>query len=125
MIGYLIYGSNNLNASSQFYDIVLAVLGYKRCYDGETFRTWGEDGMGQFALSEPYNKDVATAGNGTMVAFTAPSPEKVDEVYKAALAAGGTDEGAPGYRGDDGMKFYAAYFRDLDGNKLNAFCIGQ
>ena len=71
------------------------------------------------AATKPYDGKTATAGNGTMVALQAKDKAQVDRLYKIALANGGTDEGAPGPRGDEG--FYAAYFRDPDGNKLNAF----
>ncbi|HET8705983.1 MAG TPA: VOC family protein, partial [Pseudomonadales bacterium] len=63
----------------------------------------------------------ATVGNGVMVALAVEKPEQVDALYNKAIELGGTDEGAPGYRGEGG--FYAAYFRDLEGNKLNFFCI--
>ncbi len=125
MIGYTIFGSNDLQKGADFYDKVFAPLGYKRCYDGGTFITFGAEGMGQFAISTPYDGKPATNGNGTMIAITAPDKAAVQKVYDAAIAAGGADEGAPGYRGDDDMKFYAGYFRDLDGNKLNVFCMGQ
>ncbi|MDX1508741.1 MAG: VOC family protein, partial [Woeseiaceae bacterium] len=62
----------------------------------------------------------ATVGNGVMIAIALDSPQKVDAFHAKALELGGTDEGAPGDRGDN---FYAAYFRDLDGNKLNGFCM--
>jgi predicted lactoylglutathione lyase len=71
---------------------------------------------------KPYDGKAATVGNGTMVALVLDSKAKVDALYKKALELGGTDEGAPGPRGDSG--FYAAYFRDLDGNKLNCFHFG-
>ena len=69
----------------------------------------------------PFDGEAATVGNGVMVALEAKSPEQVDAIYATAMAQGGTDEGAPGPRGNDG--FYAGYFRDPDGNKLNAFCM--
>ena len=68
----------------------------------------------------PYDGKPATHGNGTMVALAVDSPEKVDAVYKKAIELGGTDEGPAGPRSDT---FYAGYFRDLDGNKLNVFCM--
>ena len=68
----------------------------------------------------PYDGKPATVGNGTMVAIIVDSPEKVQAIHAKALELGGANEGDPGPRGDG---FYAAYFRDLDGNKLNAFCM--
>lgn len=56
-----------------------------------------------------------------MVALAVDSPEKVDRLYKKALELGATCEGPAGPRGEG---FYAGYFRDPDGNKLNAFCMG-
>ena len=69
----------------------------------------------------PYDGNAATVGNGVMVALAVDSTEKVDLLHARALELGGTDEGEPGPRGGN---FYAAYFRDLDGNKLNAFVLG-
>jgi predicted lactoylglutathione lyase len=72
---------------------------------------------------KPYDGKPATVGNGTMISLTVNSNAKVDEVYRKAIELGGKDEGPPGPRGTAG--FYAAYFRDLDGNKLNCFCWTQ
>ena len=69
----------------------------------------------------PYDGKDATVGNGVMVALAMDSREKVDGFYRKAIALGATDEGPPGPRGDG---FYAGYFRDPDGNKLNAFFMG-
>ena len=72
-------------------------------------------------IIKPHDGKAATVGNGMMVAMIVDTPAKVNALYQKALKLGGTDDGAPGPRGDSG--FYAAYFRDLDGNKLNAFCM--
>jgi predicted lactoylglutathione lyase len=72
------------------------------------------------SVTKPYDGKPATVGNGVMVALVVDSPERVNAVHAKALALGGTDEGAPGARSE---AFYAGYFRDLDGNKLNAFCL--
>ena len=72
------------------------------------------------SVTVPFDGKPATVGNGVMVALVMDSTDKVDALHAKALELGGTDEGAPGPRGDG---FYAAYFRDLDGNKLNAFCM--
>jgi predicted lactoylglutathione lyase len=77
------------------------------------------------AVTNPYNKEPATAGNGNMIALVMDDRAKVDALYAKALELGGTDEGPPGLRGDEGPQaFYGAYFRDLDGNKLCAFRTG-
>ncbi len=73
-------------------------------------------------MAKPHDGNAATVGNGMMVALAVDSQEKVNALHAKALELGGTDEGAPGPRGDSG--FYAGYFRDLDGNKLNAFFMG-
>lgn len=121
MIGYVTLGSNDVQRAAAFYDELLAVIGAGRAYEGENFVAWGT-GPGAPAISviKPYDGNAATVGNGTMVAIAVDGPEKVHELHAKALQLGGTDEGAPGPRVDN---FYAGYFRDLDGNKLNAFCI--
>lgn len=124
MIGYTIFGSNDLERSTEFYDAVFGSIGYKQCYREEFFITWGKEGMGEFAISKPFDGNPATNGNGTMIAILAGSKENVAKGHAAALEAGAKDEGDPGYRGDENMKFYAAYFRDPDNNKLALFTIG-
>ena len=121
MIGYVTLGSNELQRAASFYDELLAVIGAARFYEGETFIAWAT-GPGAPALSvtTPYDGNAATVGNGTMVAIAVDAPEKVQALHAKALEMGGTDEGAPGPRANN---FYAGYFRDLDGNKLNAFCM--
>ena len=121
MIGYVTLGTNRFDEAAKFYDDLLAVLGAGRILESERFIAWGT-GMTSPAVSIaiPYDGNPATVGNGVMIALAMDAPEKVDAVHAKALELGGTDEGAPGPRGD---QFYAGYFRDLDGNKLNAFCM--
>lgn len=121
MIGYVTLGTNNMAAAASFYDALLAEIGAKRLMETDKFMFWGVD-MGKPALTiiKPFDGQPATAGNGTMVALALDSREKVGALHRKALALGAKDEGAPGPRGDSG--FYGAYFRDLDGNKLSAFC---
>jgi catechol 2,3-dioxygenase-like lactoylglutathione lyase family enzyme len=121
MIGYVTLGTNNYDEAARFYDDLFAVLGAARLIESDRFIAWGT-GMTSPAVSiaKPYDGNPATVGNGVMVALAMDSPDKVDALHAKALELGGTDEGAPGPRGD---QFYAAYFRDLDGNKLNAFCM--
>jgi predicted lactoylglutathione lyase len=89
----------------------------------ESFIAWGEPGgAAGIGLTKPFDGQAATVGNGVMVALEAKDRAQVDRIYALALSLGGKDEGAPGPRGGGG--FYAAYFRDLDGNKLNAFTMG-
>jgi predicted lactoylglutathione lyase len=123
MIGYVTLGTNDLARAAAFYDALLAELGGKRTMEFDGFIVWGNSRTGPgVALTKPYDGKAATVGNGVMVALAAPSKAKVDAVYQKAMALGATDEGKPGPRSDT---FYAAYFRDLDGNKLNAFYMGK
>jgi catechol 2,3-dioxygenase-like lactoylglutathione lyase family enzyme len=120
MIGYTTVGTNNLQKAVAFYDVLLAEVGAGRYMQEETFVAWGvAPDKPAFSVCKPYDGNAATVGNGIMVALTVDSNDKVDAVYAKAMALGGTDEGPPGPRMDG---FYAAYFRDLDGNKLNVFC---
>lgn len=122
MLGYVMFGTNNLDKSAVFYDAILGELWQKRLMDTPTFICWGTNMEGTgFCITKPFNGEVATVGNGTMHAFAVDSKEKVDKMYKKALELGATDEGAPGYREEFGDKFYPAYLRDLDGNKFNFF----
>ncbi len=122
MVGYVTLGTNDPERGYAFYDALLEPLGGKRLMQVESFVLWGTSfDQGCLALTRPHDQKDATVGNGVMVALRAPSKELVDALHAKALELGGTDEGAPGPRGDG---FYAAYFRDLDGNKLNAFFLG-
>ena len=130
MIGYATLGTNDIVAARGFYDALFALLGAKRLMefgeDGGGFTMWGVafDKPG-LAVTRPYDRHQATAGNGTMVALSVDTRAKVDALHAKALELGGTDEGAPGVRGEEGPQaFYGAYFRDLDGNKLCAFRVG-
>jgi len=121
MIGYVTLGTNDIQRAAKFYDSLLALLGAKRAMDYETFIAWGNaPGAPMLSVIKPYDKKAATVGNGVMVALAVDSKAKVDAVYKKAIELGGKDEGPAGPRGDN---FYAGYFRDLDGNKLNVFCM--
>ena len=122
MIGYTTVGTNDLKRAAGFYDALLAELGAKRAMEMETFIAWATaPNTPMVAIIKPFDKQPATVGNGVMVALLASSKEQVDKIHAKALSLGGKDEGAPGPRGPG---FYAGYFRDLDGNKLNAFFIG-
>ena len=128
MIGYVTLGTNDLDKARGFYDALMPVIGAKRIMEfGETgFTMYGKSlERPGLAVCKPYDGNDATVGNGTMAAIACRSRADVDALHSKALELGGTDEGPPGVRGDDGPQaFYGAYFRDLDGNKLAAFCIG-
>ena len=114
-------GTNNLAKARSFYDAVLAPLGLKRLKDfGDRGSCWG-DTHEEFMVLTPADGNPATFANGGTVSFDAPSRIAVDEFHQAALAHGGTDEGAAGPRGF-WPHAYAGYVRDLDGNKLAAYC---
>ncbi len=121
MIGYVTLGTNDLEKAVTFYDQLFASIGAGRFYETERFVAWttGPDQAG-VSVTKPFNEQPATAGNGTMIALAMDSKEKVDAFYQKAMELGATDEGKPGPRGEL-SGFYAGYFRDLDGNKLNAF----
>ncbi len=123
MIGYVTLGTNNLERAAIFYDAIAKELGVGRMMEFDQFIAWGEPGGSPgVAASKPFDGQAASVANGVMVALQAKDKAQVQRLYDAALANGGSDEGAPGPRGDEG--FYAAYFRDPDGNKLNAFIMG-
>lgn len=122
MIGYVTLGTNDFERATAFYDALLGELGAGRFLESESFVAWAvSPGAPAISVVKPNDGNTATVGNGVMIAITADTPDKVDQLHAKALELGGTDEGAPGKRGESG--FYAGYFRDLDGNKLNAFCM--
>lgn len=121
MIGYVTLGTNNFDKAAKFYDELLGTINAGRFMESDSFIAWAvSPGQPAVSIAKPYNGKAATVGNGTMIALGMQTPEQVDAVYKKALELGGACEGPAGPRGDT---FYAGYFRDLDGNKLNAFCI--
>ncbi len=122
MIGYVTLGTSDLDRAAQFYDAIAAELGVGRMMEFPTGIAWGKQGgaAGICAMA-PFDGQPASVGNGVMVALDAKDKDQVHRLYDIALANGGSDEGAPGLRGGG---FYAAYFRDPDGNKLNAFVMG-
>jgi predicted lactoylglutathione lyase len=122
MIGYVTLGTNDRERSAKFYDALCGELGVGRMMENEQFIAWGKPGGGAgIGVTRPFDGNAASVGNGVMVALEAKDTAQVKRLYEIALANGGTDEGPPGDRGEG---FYAAYFRDTDGNKLNAFVMG-
>jgi predicted lactoylglutathione lyase len=126
MIGYVVLGTNNLPRATAFYDALLAELGVTRMMEfGDRGHAWGAAmDKPMLCIMTPFDRRPATVGNGVMVGIAADSRAAVDRVYAKALELGGTNEGPPGLRGEGGEGFYAAYFRDLDGNKLDVFSYG-
>ena len=122
MIGYVTLGTNDLPRAAEFYDALLTEVGAKRLWEFPRGIAWGvAQDKPSLCVMTPFDGNAATIGNGVMVALVVDSREKVDRVHAKALELGGKDEGAVGPRGDG---FYAGYFRDLDGNKLDVFCLG-
>ena len=121
MIGYVTVGTNDIEKASAFYDALLGEMGAQRIMEGEAFVAWGvaPDKPG-FGVIKPYDGKDACVGNGVMVALGCDKPETVDRLYNKAMALGAADEGPAGPRGEN---FYAGYFRDPDGNKLNFYCM--
>jgi len=130
MIGYVTLGSDDMPRARGYYDALLGSIGGTRLMEfGDDlggFTMWGTSwGQPGIAVTNPYNKQPAAAGNGNMAAIVLKERAQVDAFHAMALELGGTDEGPPGLRGDEGPQaFYGAYFRDPDGNKLCAFRIG-
>ncbi len=120
MIGYVTLGTNDLERAATFYDALLGEIGAARFMEMDRFIAWSTGpGAPGLAVTKPNDGEPACVGNGVMVALEVGATEKVDRLHAKALELGGSDEGAPGQRFEG---FYAGYFRDLDGNKLNAFC---
>lgn len=123
MIGYVTLGTNDLDRAAKFYDALAKEMGTSRMMEWPGAIAWGTPGGGAgIGLTKPFDGNTASVGNGVMVALEAKDKAHVDRIYDCAMANGATCEGKPGPRGDGG--FYAAYFRDPDGNKLNAFIMG-
>ncbi len=122
MIGYVTLGTNDIKRAAAFYDAIAKEVGVGRMMENETFIAWGKPGGGAgIGVTRPFDGKPATVGNGVMVAIEARDRAHVDRIHQLAMSLGAKDEGAPGDRGGG---FYAGYFRDPDGNKLNAFFMG-
>ncbi|MBN8479742.1 MAG: VOC family protein [Burkholderiales bacterium] len=122
MLGYVTLGTNDLPRATAFYDALLGEIGAKHVWESERGVAWGVSPKGcGLGVMKPFDGKPASVGNGVMAAIAVDSKEKVDRLHRKALSLGARDEGPVGPRGDG---FYAGYFRDLDGNKLNVFCFG-
>ncbi len=124
MIGYITIGTNDLKRSIVFYDALMRAVGIKQLWAHGNMAAWGESRNDiAFCVATPFDGEDATVGNGSMIALKMKDRDAVDKIHAKALELGGADEGAAGPRGDHG--FYGGYFRDLDGNKLNAYVAGS
>ena len=128
MIAYVTVGADDIAAAERFYSAFLPALGYALSYyHGDlSYALPVESGqrpdLPEFYVKAPFNGQPASAGNGNMVAFEAQSQAEVRDLHAAALAAGGADEGAPGFRAAYGANFYVGYLRDPQGNKIALIC---
>lgn len=119
MIGYVTLGTNDLPRAAAFYDKIAGAMGVSRMMENENFIAWGAPGGGAgIGLTKPFDGATATIGNGVMVALECKDRAQVDAIYNLAISLGAKCEGPAGERWPG---FYAGYFRDPDGNKLNAF----
>ena len=118
MIGYVTLGTSDLARAAKFYDAIAAEMDTPRMMEFDGFIAWGKPAAAGIGLTKPSDGNIASVGNGVMVALEAKDKDQVHRLYDIALANGGTNEGPPGPHGDT---FYSGYFRDPDGNKLNAF----
>jgi len=124
MIGYITIGTQDLDRAGAFYDALFSEIGARRLMTDERMLGWGRSGKDtMFSVILPYDEKEATVGNGVMVALDVETPGNVEQVYAKAISLGASDEGQPHDRGSS-MGFYGGYFRDLDGNKLVAYCLG-
>ncbi|SLN57498.1 Glyoxalase-like domain protein [Falsiruegeria litorea R37] len=127
MIAYVTVGVDDITRAERFYSAFLPALGFElEWYHGDlSYALPVEPGKAptspDFYVKSPFDGQGASAGNGTMVAFEARNQQQVRELHAAALAAGGTDEGAPGFRASYGANFYVSYLRDPQGNKIALF----
>jgi len=122
MFSHVTIGTNDIERAVAFYDAVFGTLGIKRFFLESAYAGYGDKHSDQTWVMKPFDGKPATVGNGTHIAFMAPSRGAVDAFHAAALAHGGSDEGAPGLRPEYHPTYYGAYVRDPDGNKIQAVC---
>lgn len=120
MIGYITIGTKDFDSAVKFYDALLATMGIKRLWQHGHMAAWGRSrAETALCVTRPFDGKVASIGNGVMIALKVDSADQVVKVHAKGIELGGVNEGNPGPRGEHGV--YAGYFRDLDGNKLNAY----
>jgi catechol 2,3-dioxygenase-like lactoylglutathione lyase family enzyme len=123
MIGYVTIGTNDGEKSGKFYDAMFGAFGIERKFSDGGWIGYGPKGEDKHSVyvCPPFDGKPATGGNGSMVAFKANTKAEVDAAYKAGLANGGKDEGAPGFRPPEKETWYGAYLRDPTGNKIAVY----
>jgi catechol 2,3-dioxygenase-like lactoylglutathione lyase family enzyme len=125
MIGYTTLGTCDLERSCKFYDPIFAEMGQDQCWRDDQVACWGdtrEPSKPRFFIAYPFDENIASVGNGSMIAFIIDSAAKIDRIFEIAANNGGRSDGDPGLRPQYGACFYAAYLRDPDGNKLAFVC---
>jgi catechol 2,3-dioxygenase-like lactoylglutathione lyase family enzyme len=127
MIGYVTVGANDIPLAKRFYAAILPSLGYalEEGPEGLSYILPAPEGQSatlpDFYVKPPFDGHPASAGNGAMIAFKARNQEQVRDLHAAAVCAGGSDEGQPGFRASYGPHFYVGYLRDPQGNKIALF----
>lgn len=126
MIAYVTLGADDMSCAKRFYSAILPALGYalKEGPEGLSYTlpaSAGPSPAPDLYIKPPFDGRPASAGNGTMIALKVPRQKMVRDLHAAALAAGGSDEGAPGFRDAYGPRFYVGYLRDPQGNKIALF----
>ena len=126
MIGYAMLGTNDLTAAAEFFDAVLVPLAMSRIEDAGTYVGYAPNGSSEITLylTNPYDEQMASVGNGSLLAFKAISRDAVDQFHQIALGSGARDEGALGERAEGDPTYYA-YVRDPDGNKVCVYCAAR
>ncbi|MGB3291585.1 MAG: VOC family protein [Phormidesmis sp.] len=119
ILSHISVGTNDFERAVAFYDKVLPTLGCQRLMEHPGAIAYGKQ-YPEFWVCRPFNEQPATVGNGTHIGFFAPTKEAVNAFYEAAIAAGGTDEGAPGGREEYSKPYYGCFVRDLEGHKIEA-----
>jgi hypothetical protein len=115
------FGSNDIENAKQFYDTVLATIGVGTMMEhGSGGRIYGSSGAPVLSIVRPFNGAPASVGNGCMATLNCETRAQVAAIHAKAVELGGHDEGPPGPRAGEESGVYAAYFRDLDGNKICA-----
>jgi len=119
ILSHVSIGTDDFERAVAFYDRVLPTLGCRRVAEHPGAVAYGRR-FPEFWVQRPFDDGPASVGNGTHVGFIAPSKEAVDDFHGTAIAAGGTDDGAPGPRPDYGEPYYGCFVRDPDGHKIEA-----
>jgi catechol 2,3-dioxygenase-like lactoylglutathione lyase family enzyme len=128
MLGYVTVGAADLASAERFWSAVLLPLGYVLDVSSEGLSYElpaapdRQGGPPSFYVKQPFDGEAPSAGNGSMVAFQVPTQAQVRLLHAAALAAGGQNEGPPGFRRAYSASFYVGYLRDPQGNKVALFC---